>query len=53
MMNYILSDSKIKQINNIYLTFDNDNIYAIKLYIKHNFNEINKNELLTTMLLTK
>jgi len=55
MMNYILSDSKIKQINNnnIYLTVDNDNIYAIKLYIKHNFNEINKNELLTTMLLTK
>ena len=53
MMNYMLSDPKINKINNIYLTVDNDNIYAIKLYVKHNFNEINKDDLLTTMLLTK
>jgi len=51
LMNNILTKSKTKQINTIYLTVDNENTYAIKLYIKHNFNEINKNEKFTTMIL--
>lgn len=51
LMNKILIQSKSKQVNTIYLTVDNDNIYAIKLYLKHNFNEINKNERFTTMIL--
>jgi ribosomal protein S18 acetylase RimI-like enzyme len=45
--------SKSKQINKIYLTVDNENTHAIKLYLKHNFNEIEKNEKFTTMMLNK
>lgn len=51
LINNILVKSKNKQLHSIYLTVDNINTYAIKLYLKHNFNEIQKNEQFTTMLL--
>ena len=51
LMNNILIKSKNKKICSIYLTVDNTNTYAIKLYSKHNFNEITKNEKFITMLL--
>jgi perosamine synthetase len=51
LINNTLIRCKIKQISSIYLTVYNDNIYAMKLYLKFNFNEIQKNEKFTTMLL--
>ena len=51
LMNNILIKSKIKNINQIYLTVDNINIHAIKLYSKHNFKVIETNEKITTMSL--
>jgi perosamine synthetase len=53
LINNILAESKMKQINNIYLTVDNINTYAIKLYLKHNFNIIDKNDNFTTMILDR
>jgi perosamine synthetase len=51
LISNILIKSKIKQISSIYLTVDNNNIYAVKLYLKHNFIVIKQNEKFTTMLL--
>lgn len=51
LINTILAKSRMKQINKIHLTVDNTNIYAIKLYLKHNFKEIQKNEKFITMVL--
>ena len=44
IMKYIFNYLKIKNINEIYLTVDNINTNAIKLYKKNNFNEILKND---------
>ena len=38
MIEYILNHEKITVLNNIYLTVDSTNEYAIKLYKKFNFN---------------
>ena len=43
-MDYIFNHHKIKTINEIYLTVDNININGIKLYKKHNFNEVLNND---------
>jgi perosamine synthetase len=51
LMNNILIKSKIKNIESIYLTVDNINIHAIKLYSKHNFKVIETNNKFTTMIL--
>jgi len=51
LMNNILIKSKIKNIEPIYLTVDNINIHAIKLYSKHNFKVIETNDKYSTMLL--
>jgi perosamine synthetase len=51
LMNNILIKSKIKNIEPIYLTVDNINIHAIKLYSKHNFKVIETNDTFTTMIL--
>jgi perosamine synthetase len=51
LMNNILIKSKIKKIEQIYLTVDNINIHAIKLYSKHNFKVIETNDKYITMLL--
>ena len=51
LMNNILIKSKIKNIEPIYLTVDNINIHAIKLYSKHNFKIIETNDKYSTMLL--
>lgn len=51
LMNNILIKSKIKNIDTIYLTVDNINIHAIKLYSKHNFKVIETNDKFTTMIL--
>ena len=51
LMNNILIKSKIKNIEPIYLTVDNINIHAIKLYSKHNFKVLETNDKYTTMLL--
>ena len=50
-MNNILIKSKEKNIEQIFLTVDNINIHAIKLYSKHNFKVIETNDKFTTMLL--
>ena len=39
-MDYILDNNKIKNLEEIYLTVDTDNLQAIALYKKFNFNEI-------------
>jgi perosamine synthetase len=51
LMKNIILKCKNKNLNTIYLTVDNSNTYAIKLYLKYNFNEIQKNEKFTTMIL--
>jgi perosamine synthetase len=51
LMNNILIKTKIKNITPIYLTVDNINIHAIKLYLKHNFKVIETNDTFTTMIL--
>ena len=40
LMDYILDNNKIKNLEEIYLTVDTDNLQAIALYKKFNFNEI-------------
>ena len=44
MMEYLFSNEKLKNINEIYLTVDKININAIKLYEKFNFNTILEKE---------
>ena len=51
LMNNILIKSKEKNIEQIFLTVDNINIHAIKLYSKHNFKVIETNDKYITMLL--
>jgi GNAT superfamily N-acetyltransferase len=51
LMNNILIKSREKNIETIYLSVDNINIHAIKLYSKHNFKVIETNDKYTTMLL--
>jgi len=49
LMGYVLNHYKLINIDEIYLTVDNDNINAIKLYKKYQFEEIFKNEKYTMM----
>jgi predicted acetyltransferase len=51
LMKHILIKSTEKNIDSIYLTVDNINIHAIKLYSKHNFKAIETNDIFTAMLL--
>jgi ribosomal-protein-alanine N-acetyltransferase len=52
LMNYIFNDTKIKELNNIYLTVDKININAIKLYLKFNFKIISETITYYTMIKT-
>ena len=52
LMNYIFDHTKIKELNNIYLTVDKININAIKLYLKFNFKIISETPTYYTMIKT-
>jgi perosamine synthetase len=49
LMRYILNHYKIKNISEIYLTVDNINTNAIRLYEKNNFQKITSNDKYITM----
>ena len=44
MIEYVMSNEKIKNIKNIYLTVDKINKVAIHLYIKNNFNIVEEKD---------
>ena len=51
MINFILNNKKVKNTDNLFLTVDVNNKYAIKLYEKYNFKIIEENDKFFTMKL--
>jgi ribosomal protein S18 acetylase RimI-like enzyme len=51
MINFILNNKKVKNTDDLFLTVDVNNKYAIKLYEKYNFKLIEENDKFFTMKL--